>query len=514
MMSLLLLYSNATVNFIATINVTLPESIGFGTLLHVALSAAVFLHLLRKPRDARTSLLWIFFTTALPVFGPLAYVLFGINTIPSKGWQKQYSDSTFQKRQKQINRSAHPLAAVHAHKSPHASAADDEALVTFNRVLDQLSGNHPLLGGNEVHLVETAELALEEMFLAISQARSHIHLSTYIFNDDTIGQRLMALLLERAQAGVHVRVLYDAFGSAGANMRLFFWRHRHVPNLQLIGFSQANMLKRKFQLNLRNHRKLLIIDGTLAFTGGVNFLDVYLPHDGQPGTIDYHFKLRGPAVLELQYTFLRDWYYMTDEPTEKLLDKTFFPNPEQVGDLAVRLQNSGPTRDETGAALNTFFAAINLARKHILIVTPYFVPPEPLILALRQAAFRGVEVKILVPSVNNHPTLRYASHALYTSLLTAGVHIYERRPPFIHAKAAIFDDVVTIIGSVNFDSRSLFLNYETNLVVFNDAFAARVKGAILRDLSLAPEILYNEWCRRPRLTQLVENFFNLFHPIA
>ncbi len=500
--------------FLSTLNVSLPESIGIGTLLHFALSIAICLHLLRKPRDARTSLLWIFFTTALPVVGPLAYLLFGINTIPSKGWQKQYSDSTFQKRQRQKARNDRPLDSVRAQKSPLASALDNETLITLNRVLDQLSGNHLLLGGNEVQLTETAELALEEMFLAIRSARKHIHLSTYIFNDDRIGQRLMSLLAERARSGVQVRVLYDAFGSAGANLRLFFWHHRHIPNLHIIGFSQANMLKRKFQLNLRNHRKLLIIDGTLAFTGGVNFHDVYLPRDGQPGTIDYHFKLRGPIVLELQYTFLRDWYYMTDDPTEKLLDKTFFPNPEHAGDLAVRLQNSGPTRDETGAALNTFFAAINLARKQILIVTPYFVPPEALILALRMAAFRGVDVKVLVPSVNNHPTLRFASHALYTSLLTAGVRIYERQPPFIHAKAAIFDDAVSIIGSVNFDPRSLFLNYETNLVVFNVEFATRVKGAILNDLSHAQEIIYAEWSRRPKLTQLAENFFNLFHPIA
>ncbi|MEI7902831.1 MAG: cardiolipin synthase [bacterium] len=502
------------VSFLATITISLPESLRYGTLLHFAFSLAVCLHLLSKPRDARTSLLWIFFTTAFPVIGPLAYVLFGINTIPSKSWKKQSSDQIFQKRQKRtirLNRFSDSLPVQETAPTP---SSDNGMYVALNLILDQLSRNHPLLDGNKVQLIESAEQALEEMFHAIHSARKHIHLSTYIFNDDRIGQRLMSILVERAQSGVHVRVLYDAFGSAGANLRLFFWRHRHVPNLHIIGFSQANMLKRKFQLNLRNHRKLLIIDGTCAFTGGVNFHDVYLPHDSQPGTIDYHFKLRGPAVLELQYTFLRDWYYMTDEPTDKLLDKTYFPDPEYVGGHMIRLQNSGPTQDETGTALDTFFAAINLARKQILIVTPYFVPPEALILALRQAAFRGVDVKVLVPSVNNHPTLRFASHALYTSLLIAGVRIYERQPPFIHAKAAIFDDAVSIFGSVNFDPRSFFLNYETNLVVFNADFAARVKSAILNDLSYAQEILYAEWLRRPKLTQLVENFFNLFHPIA
>jgi len=500
--------------FIATLHVTLPESIGLGTVLHVVLSILVCLHLLRKPRDARTSLLWILFTIVFPVVGPLAYVLFGINTIPQKGWLKQHSDITFLKHQQQHARTTSSLAEMNLQKNALKVIPEQPLPNQFNRILDHFSSNHPLLGGNSIAVLDSAELALEEMFIAISSAQRHIHLATYIFNDDTVGKRLMNLLVERARAGVQVRVLYDAFGSAGANLRLFFWHHRNEPNLQIIGFSQANMLKRKFQLNLRNHRKILVIDGTLAFTGGVNFLDVYLPHGDRPGAIDYHFKLRGPAVLELQYTFLRDWYYMTDETPEKLLAKTFFPTPKSAGNSAVRLQNSGPTRDETGAALNTFYAAINLAQKQLLIVTPYFVPPESLLLALRHAAFRGVEVKVLVPSVNNHPTLQHASHALYATLLTSGVHIYEREPPFIHSKAALIDDTIAIVGSANFDPRSLFLNYETNLVVFDTAFAATLKHTILDDFAHAHEILYAEWRRRPQAQQLAENFFNLFHPIA
>ena len=205
---------------------------------------------------------------------------------------------------------------------------------------------------------------------------------------------------------------------------------------------------------------------------------------------------------------------MTDEPAESLLTGSHFPAPVRAGTHAVRLQNSGPTRDETGAALDTFFAAASLARKQLLLLTPYFVPPESLILALRQAAFRGVDVKVLVPSENNHPTLRLASQALYTQLLTAGVRIFERKPPFIHAKAAIIDDDVAVIGSVNLDPRSLFLNYETNLVVFDAGFSARLKATILDDLAYAEEISYAEWRRRPMSQQLAENFFNLFHPIA
>jgi cardiolipin synthase len=495
-------------------NAILTQSIGYGTILHIVLSLLVCLHLLLKPRDARTSLLWIIFTSVFPIVGPFAYVLFGINTVPSKGWQKQYSDSTFQKRRRINGRGEHPLADMHEQRSAMCVLPDDRTLSPLNRVLDHLSANHPLLGGNDIQLLVPAGVALEEMFLAIRQAEHHVHLATYIFNDDEVGRRLMALLVEKAAAGVQVRVLYDAFGSAGASLRLFFWRQRHVPNLTLIGFSQANVLKRKFQLNLRNHRKILVVDGLLAFTGGVNFHDVYLARDGKPGVIDYHFRVRGPAVLELQYTFLRDWYYMTDQPAEYLLARCFFPAPATAGLMAARLLNSGPTREETAAAQDTFFAALNSARRQVLIVTPYFVPTEPLILALRQAAFRGVEVKILVPSVNNHPTLQLASQALYAPLLVSGVRIFERAPPFIHAKGAVVDDGVAVIGSANFDPRSLFLNYETNLIVFDEGCAAQLKAAILDDLSHACEIVYAGWRRRPLGRKLAENFFNLFHPIA
>lgn len=493
---------------------SLSESIGYGTILHIILALLVILHLLRKPHDARTSLLWIIFACLFPIVGPMAYVLFGINTIPNKGWQKQYSDSVFWKRQRLNIRATHPLAKMHARRNAMRVTPINPNMVPFNRILDHLSANHPLLGGNDIQLLEPADLALEEMFFAIQNARHHIHLSTYIFNDDTVGQRLMRLLIERARSGVQVRVLYDAFGSAGASLRRFFWKHRHEPNLRLIGFSQANVLKRKFQLNLRNHRKILVIDGTVAYTGGVNFHDVYLPSEKHPGAIDYHFRVRGPVVIELQYTFLRDWYYMTDDTAENLLVASFFPPSVTAGVVAARLQNSGPTRDETGAALDTFFAAITHARRQILVVTPYFVPGESLILAMRQAAYRGVEIKILVPSVNNHPTLQLASQALYKPLLISGIRIFERAPPFIHAKAMLLDDMTAIIGSANLDPRSLFLNYETNLVVFNDAFAAHLKAAMLNDFSHAREIIYSEWRQRSHLHQLAENFFNLFNPIA
>jgi len=499
---------------------TVSKSIGYGTMLHIIIALVIVFHLLRKPGEARTSLLWIIFVTAFPVFGPLAYLFLGVNTASQKAWQKQTSDLSFRRRQLQRARQssegtdASSLSTMLARRNTFQTRLTEPAAAQLDHVLANLAPDHPLLDGNAIQIFEAAETAIAHMFLALQTATSHIHLATYIFNDDALGKRLMEVLVERANAGVTVRVLYDAFGSAGASLRGFFWRRRNVPNLHLVGFTQADLFKRKFQLNLRNHRKILVVDGTTGFVGGINIHDVYRAKNGKPGVIDYHFRVCGPLVSELQYTFLRDWFYMTDAPGETLLHPTHFPLPARAGNCVARLQNSSPTRDESGTALNTFFAAITLAQKQILIVTPYFVPPETLIVALCQAAFRGVDVKIIVPSENNHRTIRLASRALYTPLLTAGVRIFERNPPFIHAKAMLIDGAISVIGSANLDPRSLVFNYETNLVVFDTPFAERLKRVIHNDLMDSEELFYAKWRQRPKRQQVLENFFNLFHPIA
>lgn len=494
-------------------SLSLPESIGLGTLAHVVLAFAVILHVLNKPRDARTSVLWISCAVAFPFLGPIMYVLFGINTIPRKAFKKQTSDRTFFASWTGGQRPEEEVAPVF-HRSQFQIELSASSQGQLAHLLAQYAPDFPLLAGNDVCIFEDAEKALEAMLEAMRRAEQHIHLSTFILNDDQVGVRVMNVLSERAKAGVQVRVMYDSFGSALASMRLFFWRYRKIPNLHLVGFSQANIFKRKFQFSLRNHRKIIVVDGKAAFTGGVNFHDVYLPNRMRAGVIDYHFKIQGPVVSELQYTFLRDWFYMTEETSEALLCASHFPKPEAAGRMAACVQNSSPTSDEWRASLNVFFAAANLARKQILIVTPYLVPPESLVLALQQAAFRGVDVKILVPAVNNHPTIRFASQALYTRLLTSGVRIFERRPPFIHAKAMVIDGEVAFVGSANMDCRSLILNYETNLAVFDTTFAERLRLSIQNDFDQADEVVYAQWRLRSKARRLIENFFNLFHLIA
>lgn len=489
------------------------SSIGLGSILHLLIFLGVASHCLRRPREPRSTLLWLFFTGFFPIIGALAYFAFGINHMPQRGWHKFRSDVRFRSTRSRSEKRAQPLAYWRALRDGGCKALPaDSPEAAVNAILNRVTHEHPLLAGNAVDILPSGGQSLEAMFAAISAARHHIHLLSYIIGRDAVGRELMERLKERAQAGVHVRVMFDQYGSRGAYLLGFFRPYNRIPNLRCVGFTQANPIKRQFQINLRNHRKILVVDGREGFLGGVNFHDVYLADDIKDAVQDYHFRVRGPAVLELQYTFLRDWFYMCDEAASTLLTPVHFPRTESVGQSPLRLLNASPTANEQ-PLIDTLFVMLNSARKQILATTPYFVLSEDLRRAFRVAALRGVEIKILLPTVNNHPLVAWAARASYEELLLSGVRLYLRRPPFIHAKALISDDRMALIGSANLDSRSLRLNYETNFVAFDPELTARLKRTMLADFACADEITLAAWRGRPLYARYLENFFNLMSPV-
>jgi cardiolipin synthase len=481
-----------------------------GTILHLLVFSLVCAHCLRQTREPRSTLLWLFVAWSLPGVGALLYAAFGINRVYEKGWHKQRSDQEFRTARNRREEDAQPLAYWRAIRAALLAQPEPTA-DALNQILDRIAPDHPLLGGNRARLLPEGPVALKAMFDAVRTARHHVHVQSYIIGHDAVGIALLDLLAEQARRGVTVRVLYDCFGSASARLHGQFRHYARIPNLHLAGFTQANPIKRQFQINLRNHRKILVVDGRLGFTGGMNFHAGYDPADGHPPLHDYHFEVEGPAVLELQYTFLRDWFFMSDENPANLLVPAHFPHAAPCGPIAMRVMNGGPTA-ECEALTDALFAALSVAGAQVLIATPYFVPPPDLRRALRAAALRGVEVKILLPAENNHLSVAYASRACYDELLLAGVRLFERRPPFTHAKAIVIDDHVSIFGSANFDQRSLRLNYETNLVAFDRDFAANIKQAMLNEFAGADEVLLADWRRRPSHQRLIENFFNLMSP--
>jgi cardiolipin synthase len=481
--------------------------------LYLTLVLLVTLHCLRTRRESTSALLWIFLAWSFPVIGAVLYLIFGINRVPRKAWRKQRADSEFRAAREAREEEALPMAYWRTvHQSLAAEPADREAR-EFNAIMNRLLPDHPLLGGNRIRPLLDGDEAYPPMLAAIRRAQHHVHLQSFIIGDDEIGRQFLDLLAEKARQGVAVRVLFDRFGSTGAVLRRFFARYAGIANLQICGWTQANMFKRQFQLNLRNHRKILVIDGQEAFFGGINLRGENVSRPGRPAIRDYHAAVEGPVVQELQYSFLRDWYFMTDENPEILLQGCYFPHVHPVGSAQARLVNSGPTPDEIENIADVFFECLVSARKQLLVVTPYFVPPQDILHAFRAAGSRGVDVRLVVPKINNHFYAGLAGQALYEEMLAAGVRIFERRPPFMHAKALLMDDKLALSGSANLDARSLRLNYETNLLIFDHEYIQALKRIVLAEIAQSDELLLAAWRARPVSRRLLENFCHLLMPV-
>ncbi|NOU36850.1 MAG: cardiolipin synthase [Kiritimatiellaceae bacterium] len=475
---------------------------------HLTAFVLVTFHCLQRRRNATSTLLWIFIAWSFPAIGPLFYLSFGIDRVGDRGFLKFLADEHILETRKGTQIAAPRAYWHHLTGAP----AENEFQRELNRTLDALIPDHPALAGNRLVPLVDGDEAYPRMLEAIRSAKRHIHLQSYIIGNDEISRKFMDALAAKAAEGVQVRLLYDRFGSSSALFGGLFRRARKVPNFRVAGWTQANPLKRQFQINLRNHRKTLVVDGEIGFFGGINLLDDHITRPGKPPIRDYHFEVEGPIVQELQYSFLRDWYFITEESPEKLLTEEYFPHANPAGEITARLISTGPSTVED-VATESFFNSIVLAKKQILAVTPYFVPPEDILRALRSAALRGVDVHLVVPKENNHRYAGYASRALYEELLLAGVHIHERRPPFMHAKALIIDGEFSLVGTANLDVRSLHLNYETCLAVYSTEFTDAMKEIIHEDIASSDEVLLADWQARPAAYRLRENLAALLTPI-
>ena len=484
----------------------------FSTALHLVAFLGVFLHALQRRRNASATILWIFVAWSFPLFGPLLYLSFGIDRVPNKGLLKKATNQLMMRQRNQRHEDESPFIAWHHDHRTDLTTLDNTFIQELNRALDHLNPEHPLLSGNRVEPLICGDEAYPLMLQAIRSARHHIHIQSFIVARDDTSRTFLDALKAKAEEGVKVRLLFDRFGSTHAYLGGLFRKYRNIPNLDIQGWTQVNPLKCQFQINLRNHRKNLVVDGTTAFFGGVNISSENTTTDEHQAIRDYHFKVEGPLVHELQYSFLRDWFFMTHEPLDQLLSPGHFPKMKPVDSAMARVIDSGPSGPPELAG-EVFFNAIVMAQSQVLVVTPYFVPTNDILKALRSAARRGVDVRIVVPEENNHRYAGLASKALYEELLDAGVRIFERKPPFMHAKAMAVDDAIAVVGTANLDVRSLELNYETTVLINDESTVSKLKRMIHEDIEQSTELNLNEWLQRPTLQKLGENLCALMTPI-
>ncbi|HEX5341838.1 MAG TPA: cardiolipin synthase [Duganella sp.] len=384
--------------------------------------------------------------------------------------------------------------------------------------LEEAATGQPLIAGNKCTLLFDGPQTMSEMLKAIAAAKNHINLETYIFDQDELGLKFADALIEKQQQGVTVNILYDSVGTIGVPAT-FFQRMRDA-GIHLIEFNPVNPAKvgdEGWKLNNRDHRKMLIVDGKVGFTGGINISATYArsslfrsaskPTDkSQVGWRDTHVKIEGPAVRAMQWLFMRQW---TAQGKEELPDADYFPPLVVAGDKAVRVLGSQPGGEFE--IYKAYALAIQEAKKSIHITSAYFVPDRQTVDALIAAAKRGVDVKIVLPGVSDSGLVFYAGHAYYEKLLEAGVKIYQLKLAVLHAKTAVIDGTWSTVGSTNIDMRSFLHNSEVNVIVMGTAFGTEMEKAFQEDMRDSNQITLEQWRDRSiaqRMKEWAARFMN------
>jgi len=451
------------------------------------------IHALLHKRDSRAATLWIGVIWLLPLFGPILYLALGVNRI----------------RRRAVSLGVHntftrPIPTNLG--EPQNEGA--EHLKMLARAVSRVV-KRPLTAGNKIQPLVNGDQAFPAMLAAIESAKKSVSLSSYIFDNDASGKQFVAALARAVQRGVSVRVLIDAAGTR-YSWPPVTWKLR-LAGIPFAKFLPASVFTpwRVATLNLRNHRKSLVVDGQVAFTGGMNIRHGNVLADQPKSPVqDLHFRVGGPVVAQLQEAFANDWAFTTKETLD---GEIWFPEAKESGDVIARVITDGPDADYDKLRW-TLLAALAEAQTAVKILTPYFLPDNALVTALNLAALRGVRVDIILPARNNLPYVHWASRALWWQVLERGCHIWLTPPPFDHSKLMIVDGHWVLLGSANWDARSLRLNFELNVECYGPGFAQEMEKVIGKKTCAAREVTLAEADGRSLPAKLRDAIARLFSP--
>jgi len=361
---------------------------------------------------------------------------------------------------------------------------------------------------NKIDVLADGETTFKALFEAIRNAKDHIHIEFFIFDDDKISNQLRELLIQKAIEGVRVRMIYDYWGS-------FDLSKKYLKSLKNAGVYIRPFLpfrwriSRSSKINFRNHRKLIVVDGKVGFTGGLNVADRYLFGNSLGQWRDTFVRMEGSIVQGLQLLFMVDWFFVD----RKLIDgPQYFPEPVKYELNLVQLVNSGPDSDWE-AIMQGIASAIASATKYIYIHSPYFMPTDVIATCLQMAALSGVDVRLMIPARSDSRLSDASTSSYLAPALEAGVRVFRYNKGFLHSKAIVIDDLISIVGSCNLDERSFVQNFEANAFIYENKTAVRLKELFLLDAENCDELSTEEWSNRKRRQKLKESFARLFSPL-
>lgn len=468
------------------------------TLYTIFIAALIFM----ENKNPSKTISWLLILVLVPVIGFVFYLFLGHNL---------RKENIFKKKKVRASEHLEEVAKLQQEAIKDKQLFYDDDNFVKRRLISLILNNAkaPFTINNQVTVLTNGVRTFESIIEALKMAQEHIHLEYFIIKNDAIGGKIKNILMEKAQSGVKVRVIYDSVGS---------WRlgkdyiaQMREAGVEIYGFLPVFFPLLSRELNYRNHRKIIVVDGKIGFLGGLNIGDEYLGNNVYLGFWrDTHLKMEGEAVYGLQNIFLDDWEFVTKESIA--FDQIYFPKLSYYGEHLIQITPSGPDSDWQ-TIMQAYFSIIASAEEKIWINTPYLVPDESIMMALRTAALSGVDVRIILPSKPDHRTVYWASMSNVEDLLTAGVKIYKYQKGFIHAKILLADGTTASVGTANLDIRSFQINFEANAFIYDSEIVERMEKDFLEDIEESKEVTLEDYLKRPLHDKIKEATGRLFSPL-
>lgn len=460
--------------------------------IYFAVVMVLMVNVMLKNRDSVKTLAWMMVFIFLPFVGGILYFFFGRDKRKERMIGKRLLAQI--KQRELLVGSNSPVCGI-----------DDEYLPLQNYFYNTSSAVP--LPVDAIGVITDTRKFITQLLAELDKAKDHIHIQFYIFEDDAIGRLLRDKLIEKAKEGIEVRLIYDSVGCWKVNKSFY-------ESMRCAGIYVESFLKVRFpvfsnKVNYRNHRKVIVIDGTIGFVGGCNIADRYVQGVEWGVWRDTMLMIRGKAVHGLQSSFLIDWYFSNHSLVS---GKRYFPLVNSSGSAVLQVVQSNPV-GEFRSVMGGLVKLLSMSRNYVFLQTPYFMPNESFLLALKSAAMSGVDVRLMVPEKSDNRISQYASNSYFGDLLKSGVKVYLYSGGFLHSKAIVCDDYVSSVGSVNLDFRSFYHNFEISAFVYDKTVAHQLKEKFLDDMKNSRLLIEREYRKRPLKQKCLESLARLFSPL-